>query len=190
MASLALKLKDVIARHIDEASPAEVARIVGSLAGANGAAEIPLHRDAPAVIMGGRFSRIGADGRQILDPQDGDHVAVHDAAWNLTWSRRNVGSGRMNWKDADAACRSLVLAGHRDWRLPTIQELLSIVDYERSEPAIDTSLFDCEPSWYWTSTPVAASPAVYAWVVGFSVGASPWTLRDYVFFVRAVRPGQ
>lgn len=190
MTSLAHKLQDLIVEHVKQASPDEMARIVGSFAGANGAAEIPLHRDAPSVVMGGRFWKIGADGRQILDAQDGDHVAVYDAMWNLTWSRANVGDRRMNWKDADAACRELDLAGHRDWRLPTVRELLSIVDYERHEPAIDTNFFRCDSDWYWTSTPVAASPAGYAWIVYFYYGSSGWASRVNDGFVRAVRPGQ
>ena len=136
-----------------------------------------------------RFIRIGADGRPV-DRDDEPHVAVYDVRRDLTWSRANVGSERLNWKDADAACRSLNLAGHQDWRLPTIQELLSIVDYERKEPAIDTALFDCEPSWYWTSTPAAASPAAHAWIVNFYDGNSDWLNRDYGYYVRAVRPGQ
>lgn len=190
MNALAPKLKDVLVQHIGQASPAELAQIVGSICGkpANGGlqSQLPI-LTAPA---GGRFLKIGADGSQVLDAQDGEHVAVHDTRTGLTWSRRGFGSGRMNWKDADAACRALDLAGHQDWRLPTIQELLSIVDYERSEPAIDTSFFDCESAWYWTSTPAAASPADFVWFVYFGDGYSSWDYRGYGFLVRAVRPGQ
>lgn len=192
MNALAPKLRELIAAHVAQASPEEIAQLVGSLCGRPGngtsAAVRSLGREYVS-IEGPRFIMIGADGRP-LDSNDEPHVAVYDGLRDLTWSRTNVGSERMNWKDADAACRSLNLAGHQDWRLPTIQELLSIVDYERKEPAIDTALFDCEPSWYWTSTPAAASPADCAWFVYFGDGLSNWNSRGADCYVRAVRPGQ
>ena len=118
---------------------------------------------------------------------DGD--TVHDARTGLIWSRTSLPAGRCNWKDAHEAAAGCTLGGFSDWRLPTIQELLSIVDYERSEPAIDP-VFECGDSWYWTSTPLKSSPSVYAWFVFFSGGDSGWGDQGDEGFVRAVRPGQ
>jgi hypothetical protein len=73
--------------------------------------------------------------------------------------------------------------------LPTIRELLSLVDYGRTSPAIDPA-FECDSAWYWTSTPYAGSPSGSAWIVGFSYGYSYWGAQDYEFSVRAVRAGQ
>ena len=117
---------------------------------------------------------------------DGD--TVHDARTGLIWSRATLSGGRRNWKAAQKAVAPRTLGGFSDWRLPTVQELLSIVDYERTKPAIDP-VFECEDSWYWTSTPLASSPSGCAWIVYFYGGDSYWGLQGSEGFVRAVRDG-
>ncbi|MBM9577094.1 DUF1566 domain-containing protein [Leptospira sp. 201903070] len=58
-----------------------------------------------------------------------------------------------DWTSALAYCNSLVLAG-RVWRLPTVKELQSLVDFGRTAfPIINTSSFpDTVGGYYWTST--------------------------------------
>jgi len=119
---------------------------------------------------------------------DGDTVL--DRATGLEWSRENVPGGQMKWAAAGEACKKLDLGGHSDWRLPTIRELLTIVDYERHEPAIDTDAFKCESNYYWTSTPAHSSPGVYAWIVNFYHGFAYWGSQDGDYYVRAVRASQ
>jgi len=60
------------------------------------------------------------------------------------------------------------LCGANDWRLPSSEELLSIVDRSRTNPASDPNFF---PNLYffWSSSPLAGS-AVNAWIVDFSYG--------------------
>jgi Protein of unknown function (DUF1566) len=132
---------------------------------------------------------------QVLDIPKGprfrvDGDTVLDRTTGLEWSRDNVPGGTMNWKAAAEACAKLTLGGHSDWRLPTIRELLTLVDYERHSPAIDTEDFKCESAYYWTSTPVHSSPGVYAWLVYFSGGFARWSYQDTAHFVRAVRASQ
>lgn len=142
-------------------------------------------REALAIVSelcdGGMAFGSGATKRFTVD---GD--TVHDARTGLIWSRATLSGGRRNWKDAQKAAAACTLGGFSDWRLPTVQELLSIVDYERPEPAIDP-VFECAHTWYWTSTPLASSPSDYAWVVNFSFGNSYWGGRGNEGFVRAVR---
>jgi hypothetical protein len=94
---------------------------------------------------------------------------------------------RMTWADAEKACRELRLGGHDDWRLPTIAELLSIMDYTKSNPAIDTEAFPNTPSeWFWTATPYAGDSDL-AWFVDGNVGNSYIDRRGDDLRVRAVR---
>ena len=93
---------------------------------------------------------------------------VIDAGRGLHWAA--VGSGEAaSWQDAQRASAALRLAGHADWRLPSVAELLGLVDWQRHDPAIDTACFDAAPTWYWSATPVAGVPGC-AWFVDFARG--------------------
>jgi hypothetical protein len=119
---------------------------------------------------------------------EGDTVL--DRTTGLMWSRESVPGGTMKWAPAQEACKALKLGGQSDWRLPTIRELLTLVDYDRHDPAIDTDAFKCESNYYWTSTPLHSSPGVYAWGVSFGLGHADWSAQDYGTYVRAVRASQ
>jgi hypothetical protein len=137
-----------------------------------------------------RFIKVGLDGDALAGEMD-DWVAVRDRTTGLTWSRANVSDKRLTHKQAIKACAALNLAGHADWRLPTIRELLTLVDYGRYGPAIDIDLFpECKPNWYWSDTPYAPSPGDFAWYVGFYLGIAGWYGRGGSGFVRAVRASQ
>jgi hypothetical protein len=82
------------------------------------------------------------------------------------------------------------LCGKTDWRLPTRRELLSIVHYGTSSPAIDPAYFpDTQSNWYWTSTTYAPDPAG-AWNVYFNDGGAYAYYKAYSGSVRLVRSGQ
>ena len=69
-------------------------------------------------------------------------------------------------------CENLTLpaGGYSDWRLPNRNELQSIVDYSRYNPAIDTTYFPgTVASYYWSSTTYAYSTSI-AWNVYFGYG--------------------
>jgi hypothetical protein len=79
----------------------------------------------------------------FVDHGDG---TVTDRATGLTWMQVDSGhlragdnaDGKLNWEQALAWSEQLSYAGKDDWRLPSIKELHSIVDYTRS-PATDNS---------------------------------------------------
>jgi hypothetical protein len=101
----------------------------------------------------------------FYDNADG---TITDRATGLMWSKSDSGQG-MNWQDALAWAQKKdaeKLLGHDDWRLPSVKELQSIVDYTRSpdtthSPAID-SVFNCttitneagqsDYPFYWSAT--------------------------------------
>jgi len=112
---------------------------------------------------------------------------VTDTETGLMWQQGS--DSDMNWKEALAYCESLELGGHNDWRLPSREELRSIVDYEKYDPAIDTEYFLNTDSWdYWSAT-TYASPGVtdYAWCVKFSYGLDYYDPKSYSRYVRGVR---
>jgi hypothetical protein len=80
-------------------------------------------------------------------------------------------------------------AGHRDWRLPNIKELQSLVDYTQTSPAISSSVPGATQSgFYWSATTVAGNPGL-AWDVLFFNGYVFNENKASDFYVRAVRSG-
>ena len=137
-----------------------------------------------------RFIKIGADGAQLLqEASAAECVAVLDTTRGLMFT--TVESEEMTHAQAVQYVATLDVAGFKDWRLPTVEELFLLADRSRSSPAIDTTFFpDCKSDWYWTGSLYAPSPGDYAWGVGFSSGDAFWGNQLNVGFVRAVRVGQ
>jgi hypothetical protein len=88
---------------------------------------------------------------------------------------------------------SQALCGFSDWRLPTADELQSIVDYGvgSSGPSIDANWFpNTANSIYWSASPVVGFP-YGAWSLGFSYGVVDRGMSRYDrAYIRLVRAGQ
>ena len=125
-----------------------------------------------------------ASASHFTDNGDG---TVTDPRTGLMWTKEMLPGGRMTYDEAVKACKALRLAGHKDWRLSTVEELFALADRSRYSPAIDTDAFpDTQSDWYWSSTPTAWDPSC-AWVVGFGGGSAGSYHRPNDAFVRAVR---
>jgi hypothetical protein len=121
---------------------------------------------------------------------DNGNGTVTDTYTGLIWQQASSYFTRI-WAQALVDCEDLSLGGYTDWRLPTIKELRSLVDYSRYSPAINTMYFpDTNSSCYWAST-TYASYALVAWVVDFDSGNDSSSHKPYgSYYVRAVRGGQ
>jgi hypothetical protein len=98
----------------------------------------------------------------------------------LEW-QADVPDKRMTWQEAKDYAASL----GNGWRLPTVRELLALVDFGVQKPAC--SVFpDCPSDWLWTSTPWAGSSSD-AWVVNFDYGYASNNGVGYNSRVRCVR---
>lgn len=78
---------------------------------------------------------------------------VYDSKTKLFWQDELIVS-KLSWKQAIFYCKKLELGGFNDWRLPKLKEILSIVDYKKSEPAINKSFKNIkfEDGFYWSIT--------------------------------------
>ena len=105
---------------------------------------------------------------------------IHDALLNLEWHAESI-RGR-NWQDAMDKAAAL----GDDWRAPAIDELASLCDRTRREPACDPVLNMPFDDWHWSSSPVVGWPE-YAWLVYFDLGDVDDGHRNDGGFVRPVR---
>ena len=133
-------------------------------------------------------------GQRFID--NGDNTVI-DLVTGLMWIK-DPGQipgfyDRMYWYDAINNCENLEFAGWDDWRLPNINELMSIVDHSRYSPAFDTMFFT--PPYdmgtpYWSSTSNASwydgAWAMYIYDGYKTCWGKPWD----TCFVRPVRGGQ
>jgi len=120
---------------------------------------------------------------------------VTDKSNGLIWQQETGNNGQpMIWKEALSYCENLTLAGYKDWRLPNIKELTSILDLTRNNPAIDTEYFPYTRSdYYWSSTSRADYVNGDAWYVSFEGGYSGTDKnsgKSNEYYVRCVRGGQ
>ncbi len=135
---------------------------------------------------------------QLIDNGD----TVTDSKTGLMWKKcveglsgthcENGSADSFTWQQALQQPRTVNNAGgfadYTDWRLPNINELISIVEEQCSDPAINLSRFPNTPSSVvWSGSPVAVSD--YAWSVGFGSGSSDFSIRDTSISVRLVRGG-
>ena len=96
---------------------------------------------------------------------------VVDRVTGLSW-QRSVAPDALDWAAAGAYCANLTLAGVGGWRLPRVIELVSIVDFSRTMPAIDPDAFPGTPSSpFWTSQTDVTNTGL-AWYLYFSNGGA------------------
>lgn len=158
--------------------------------------------------------------QRFIDHGDG---TISDKVSGLMWMRCSVGqtwSGsncegepiKVNWKDAAKVTQNFSFVGKQDWRLPTIDELSSIVfcstgrtemarpagRFQRTTdgrceaeqyqtPTVNNAIFPNTPaSWFWS-----ASPYIHhdrdAWGLNFNEGNVSWGVKGNESHVRLVR---
>ena len=111
---------------------------------------------------------------------------VRDTITGLEW-QQTPELTQNTWFAATTYCESLNLGGHADWRLPTVQELVTLIDHGRYNPAI-APIFDMKPApFYFWSSAARKQNSGYAWFVDFKYGYVNSTLNTGTLYVRAVR---
>jgi hypothetical protein len=128
-----------------------------------------------------------------------DDGGIHDKDNTYTWCDTNsetnggnpgvCGSGATP-TDTQAFIQALNVAkygGYSDWRIPTVKELRSIVNFSQTNPSSDTTFFPrTVSSDYWTSTTYAFYEAE-AWIVRFNDDQFEYENKSHSYYVRAVR---
>ncbi len=119
--------------------------------------------------------------------RDDTKEIVTDNCTKLQWQdNSDAKTVAKTWSEAISYCENLTLGGYDDWRLPNINELLTLLDYRKYNPAIDPVFQNVGSDYYWSSTS-HGSTSSSGWVVYFYNDNHHF---DNSAFVRCVRAGQ
>lgn len=124
-----------------------------------------------------------------------DGEAVLDKETGLVWAKNaNLAGGTKTWVDAMNYCQNPPIGGRKGWRLPTVEELASLVDISQPEPPkVPPGVFDSVQSYhYWSSTTYEGDEgdSTLAWVVVMNTGLVGWGTKTSNAYVWPVRGGQ
>jgi len=121
-----------------------------------------------------------------------NNEAVLDKETGLVWEQ-SPSTSTFTWFTAQIHCNQLTVGGRLGWRVPTIQELATLVD--PNNPGGNPDLPPGHPfnnvqsSFYWSATTSANDTSV-AWLVDFGGGGVSTVGKTGVKFVWCVRGGQ
>lgn len=137
--------------------------------------------------------------------RDNDDGTVTDVQTGLQWMRFSLGQEWKNgtcvgeakkytWQEALNTAKELNrrgdYAGYRDWRVPTQDELQTLIFGYRQSPWINLSTFPNTPGWFYWSSSVCVDKPGYAWDTDFDYGYVLAVNKANAYHVRLVRGGQ
>ncbi|MCD6432443.1 MAG: DUF1566 domain-containing protein [Sulfurimonas sp.] len=116
-------------------------------------------------------------GLSILNAEflrDDINGVVLDTQTKLMWQDYDPDAQTIEWEGAMEVCEDSTRASYTDWRLPNINELRSIVDRSKKNPAIVDGFIYTKSEWYWSSTTTEGDDDL-VWHISFEDG----TVKDY-----------
>lgn len=110
-------------------------------------------------------------------------MASRDSLNNILWEPF-VAHDKENHKDAKEICEDKKTEG-KSWRLPSVDELYSIVNYNYVKPSVDAAIFSkMKKKYYWSEDTFKNDEA---YVVGFSIGSVATSKKSLKSYFRCVQ---
>ena len=117
---------------------------------------------------------------------------VTDTVTGLMWQRSD--GGEKTIENAAIYCDTLTLAGFTDWRLPNAHEAFSILNHQRTNPALDIAVFPISGAEYWWTSNRQSNDITKIWCTNAGGGIGNHPKSETIsaggtkkFHVRAVR---
>ena len=112
---------------------------------------------------------------------------ILDTTTSLVWQDAPINKDALvTYKEAQNYCKFLSIDKYKDFRLPTMRELQTLVDYKNFDPAILNGFKYIESTTYWTSTVFADDDSEY-WTVDFEKGSRSVKAKYYDRHFRCVQ---
>jgi quinol monooxygenase YgiN len=135
------------------------------------------------------------------DPRftDNGDGTVTDNLTGLIWLKNAHSFGTRNWDQALRDCNSLASGNHSltdgsrpgTWRLPNVNELRSLVDYNEYGPTLSDGhpFINVQPTLYWSSTTVPSAPNLARFLF-IGLGSCVWDHKSVLMCVWPVKGGR
>ncbi len=112
---------------------------------------------------------------------------ILDTTTSLVWQDAPINKDALvTYKEAQNYCKFLNIEKYKDFRLPTMRELQTLVDYNNYDPAILNGFKYVESTTYWTTTAFADDENEF-WTVGFEKGSRSVKAKYYDRHFRCVQ---
>lgn len=148
------------------------------------------------LVRGGRSLDASGFFTPSVDFTDNGNGTVTHKKTTLTWKRCTegqtwsgttcTGSAQM-WNWPQASTTRTTFGGASDWRLPTANELLTILEFAKKQPAIEATIFPAIPTGSFWSASAYGDGSDNAWVIDFSSGADSPQYKSSSYYTRLVR---
>jgi hypothetical protein len=102
-------------------------------------------------------------------------AAFSDRETDLIWTRE-AGAASCLWAEAHYYCDNLTVGNRQGWRVPSLQELMSLRDPQQNNPQLPAGypFAHVHSDTYWTSTLLLDSHDIgTAWIVTFATSPTP-----------------
>ncbi|MBP5201997.1 DUF1566 domain-containing protein [bacterium] len=137
----------------------------------------------PSFFVNRNASLNGAEANKLFSPENfrdrGDHIELVKPIENIRMIEKDCFGFLLSWKDAMIYAQTVMKGGYRDWRVPTMEEL--VVIYKIKDVC---GINKCN-DWFWSSS--ECDGGLNAWRVSMHAGFSSNGIKSGKYYVRCIR---
>ena len=137
----------------------------------------------PSFFVNRNATLNGAEANKLFSPENfrdrGDYIELVKPIENIRMIEKNCFGFLLAWKDALLYAKTVMKGGYRDWRVPTMEEM--IVIYKIKDICGINKLDD----WFWSSS--ECEGGLNAWRVSMHAGFTSNGIKTGKYYVRCVR---